>query len=128
MRLRDTVLGALGLFGTSPGRLDADDLALAQALVHVACVAIVNEQASADDDVISSQLQHALDSRILLEQAKGVVAYDGKVDMSDAFIALRGYAHDHGTKLSEVARAVVQRELRGHVVIDHSRSTAIQPQ
>jgi transcriptional regulator with GAF, ATPase, and Fis domain len=69
MRLRDTVLGALGLFGNTPGRLDDEDLALAQALVHVASVAIVNEKAASDRDVVNAQLQQALTSRIILEQA-----------------------------------------------------------
>ena len=74
MRLRDTVLGTLGLFGSTAGRLDDDDLALAQALVHVASVAIVNEKAAADRDLVNAQLQQALTSRIVLEQAKGVLA------------------------------------------------------
>jgi GAF domain-containing protein len=125
MRLRDTVLGTLGLFGTSPGRLDADDLDLAQALVHVASVAIVNEKAAADREVINSQLQHALNSRVVLEQAKGVLASVGKLSMDDAFAVLRRYARDHREKLSDVANRIVSRELRSEAVIDHARSVAL---
>jgi transcriptional regulator with GAF, ATPase, and Fis domain len=127
MRLRDTVLGALGLFGDRPGTLDADDLALAQALVHVASVAIVNEKAAADRDTINAQLQHALTSRIALEQAKGALAYAGQMDMDQAFTVLRRYARDHGHKLTDVASRLVQRELRTEEVIEHAKAASILP-
>lgn len=127
MRLRHTVLGALGLFGDRPGKLDADDLALAQALVHVASVAIVNEKSAADRDVINAQLQHALNSRVVLEQAKGVLAHVGNLDMDSAFTVLRRYARDHGDKLSDVATRIVQRDLPGETVIRHARASAILP-
>lgn len=127
MRLRDTVLGALGLFGDRPGTLDADDLALAQALVHVASVAIVNENAAADRDTINAHLRHALTRRIALEQAKGVLAYTGKMDMDQAFTVLRRYSRDHGQKLTDVARRLVRRELRTEEVIEHAKSASTQP-
>ena len=127
MRLRDNVLGTLGLFGNDPGRLEADDLALAQALVHVASVAIVNEKSAADRDVVNAQLQHALTSRIVLGQAKGVLAYVGDLDMDTAFAALRRYARDRGEKLSDVASKVVHRELSGEVVLAHARSRSLLP-
>ena len=127
MRLRDNVLGTLGLFGNDPGRLEADDLALAQALVHVASVAIVNEKAAADRTVINAQLQHALTSRIILEQAKGVLAHVGDLDMDTAFAVLRRYARDRGEKLSDVAGRVVHRELSGDAVLAHARSRSLLP-
>ncbi len=80
-----TCWALLGLFGDEVGRLDQDDLSLAQALVHVASVAIVNEKAASDLDIVNSQLQHALTSRIVLEQAKGVIATPGAWTMDDAF-------------------------------------------
>ncbi len=89
MRLRDIVLGTLGLFGNHPGRLDDEDLAPAQARVHIASVAIVNEESTADRTMVNAQLQHALTSRIVLEQAKGVLAYVGTLDMDIAFVVLR---------------------------------------
>lgn len=122
MRLRDTLLGTLGLFGEETGRLDDDDLALAQALVHVASVAIVNEKAAADLAIVNSQLQHALTSRVVLEQAKGVIAHTGGIEMSDAFAVLRRYARDHGRLLSDVATEVVNRELSGQTLLDHART------
>ncbi len=125
MRLRDTVLGTLGLFGNHPGRLDDEDLALAQALVHVASVAIVNEKSTADRTMVNAQLQHALTSRIVLEQAKGVLAYVGTLDMDIAFVVLRRYARDRGERLSDVAGRVVSRQLPGEAVLARARSAAI---
>jgi len=125
MRLRDTVLGTFGLFGTTPGALNDDDLALAQALVHVASVALVNERSASDRHVVSTQLQHALTSRVVLEQAKGVLAAVGDLEMEDAFAVLRRYARDRGEKLTVVAAQVVNRELAGQELIDHARSTSV---
>ncbi|HXH78451.1 GAF and ANTAR domain-containing protein [Nocardioides sp.] len=125
MRLRGNVLGALGLFGETVGSLTEPDLALAQALAHVACVAIVNEKAAEDRTIVISQLQHALASRIALEQAKGVVASSGGLEMEEAFAVLRRYARDHGQKLSAVAAQVVNRELRGETLVQHARSAAV---
>ncbi|ROR91881.1 GAF and ANTAR domain-containing protein [Nocardioides aurantiacus] len=127
MRLRDHALGTVGLFGEHPGRLGQDDLDLAQALVHVASVAIVNERSALDRDAVNDQLQHALTSRIVLEQAKGVVAAAGELDMEDAFHVLRRYARDHGRRLSDVAAEVVGRRLRGPVVLAHAREVGILP-
>lgn len=127
MRLRDTVLGTLGLFGDKVGRLNDDDLRLAQALVHVASVAIVNEKAAADRAVVNAQLQHALDSRIILEQAKGVLAHAGDITMAAAFTVLRRYARDHGLKLSEVAGHVVARQVRADVLLHHARAVHALP-
>jgi transcriptional regulator with GAF, ATPase, and Fis domain len=127
MLLRDQSIGTLGLFGTSVGRLATDDLDLAQALAHVASLAIVNENAAADRVSVNAQLQRALTSRIVLEQAKGVIAHTGALDMSVAFDVLRRYARDHARKMSDVAAEVVSRELDGAVVLAHARSVAILP-
>lgn len=127
MRLTGNVLGALGLFGDEPGTLDTEDLALAQALLHVASVAIVNERSATDRATVNSQLQRALTSRIVVEQAKGVIAYAGGLGMEDAFAVLRRYARDHGAKLSVTASQVVDRELEHEVLIRHARSAAILP-
>lgn len=122
MRLRDNVLGALGLFGTSAGSLSDGDLALGQALADVASVALLQDQAVSDKTAINAQLQTALTSRVVLEQAKGVLAQTGGLEMTDAFAMLRTYARDHNLRLTQVAHAIVGRSLSGHVVLDHSRS------
>lgn len=122
MRLRETVLGTLGLFHTEPGALSPEDLDLAQALAHVASVALVAERALSDSAAINDQLQTALRSRVVLEQAKGVLAERGHLEMTDAFAALRRYARDHNVKLTDLAQRVVARELPAQLVLDHAAS------
>ena len=111
MRLHEQVLGALNLFGTRPGVLGAQDLSLAQALADVASVALVQDRTATDREALTAQLQSALNSRVVLEQAKGLVAQSGDLDMASAFAVLRKYARDHNLKLSELAEAVVSRRL-----------------
>lgn len=122
MRLHDTVVGALNLFGATPGALNDSDLRLAQALADVATIALVQDRAAADRTIVNEQLQTALDSRVVLEQAKGVLSYSGELDMPAAFAALRTYARDHNIKLTELARALVNRALPVALVLDHSRT------
>lgn len=119
MHLRGHGIGGLGLFGTQTGVLQDRDLNLAQALAHVAAVAIVNEKNAADHATIKSQLQQALTSRITLEQAKGVIAHSLDLEIDEAFEVLRRYARDHGHKLSAIATAVVNRELRPETLVRH---------
>jgi GAF domain-containing protein len=120
MRLRDKILGALGLFGTHPGSLSEADLRLAQALADVASIAIVADKVASDNALITQQLQTALTSRVVLEQAKGLLAQLGTLDMDAAFAVLRRYARDHNTRLSLVAQVVVSRELPAQLVLDHA--------
>lgn len=127
MRLRDQVLGALGLFGTDAGQLDDADIALAQALVHVACVAIVNEESASDRTLVNAQLQRALSSRVVLEQAKGVISAAANLEMETAFTVLRRYARDHGARLADVADDVVHRRLHHDSLLAHARATAVLP-
>lgn len=125
MHLRGVRLGTLGLFGTKVGALDVADLELGQALADVASVALVANQTSADHQVLTQQLQTALDSRVLLEQAKGQLAQLGTVSMEYAFNALRRYARDHNERLSEVARMIVDRELDGRQVLAHASAKGV---
>jgi GAF domain-containing protein len=126
MRLRDNVLGTMGLFGTHVGSLDAGDLSLGQALAYVAAVAIVQEKAAADKSMVNEQLQTALNSRVALEQAKGVLAQRGNLDMDRSFAVLRRYARDHNLRLSDVARAVVSREVPAQRLLDHALAKDVQ--
>jgi GAF domain-containing protein len=128
MRLQDHVLGTLGLFGTQPGPLTQEDLHLGQALADVASLALVAEKNSADKDVINTQLQTALQSRVILEQAKGLLAQSGGLDMEQAFAVLRGYARDHNQKLSHVAAQAVERTLSARVLLDHAQGKGIADQ
>lgn len=122
MRLRDNVLGTLGLFGSRVGSLNEEDLRLAQALAHVASVSIVQNKTLADAGVVTEQLQLALSSRVVLEQAKGSIAQRGDVSPDAAFEVLRRYARDHNQRLTDVASAVVARTLPASLLIDHARS------
>jgi GAF domain-containing protein len=127
MRLRDNVIGTMGLFGTHIGALDEDDLSLGQALAYVAAVAIVQDRAAADSALVNEQLQTALNSRVVLEQAKGVLAQRGNLEMDGAFAVLRRYARDHNLRLTDVARGVARRELPAQHVLDHAAARERQP-
>lgn len=126
MHLRGVRLGTLGLFGTTVGSLDSPDLELGQALADVASVALVVNQTSVDRLRHTQQLQTALDSRVVLEQAKGQLAQVGTVSMESAFGALRLYARDHNERLSEVARKVVARELTGIQILAYASSKDVR--
>ena len=127
MRLGDARLGTLGLFGTSVGDLNTDDVSLGQALADVASVALVQDRTSNDRAAINQQLQTALTSRVVLEQAKGVLAQSGHLQMQEAFAVLRWYARDHNLRLSDLAHAVVERRLPGQLLLDHARTRTASP-
>jgi GAF domain-containing protein len=111
LRLRGRVLGALNLFRTVPGRFAPPDVAAAQALADVATIAIIQHRAAHDAQALSEQLHLALNSRILIEQAKGVIAEQAGVGMDEAFARLRAYARRHRRLLGEVAQEVIDKRL-----------------
>ena len=84
---------------------------LGQALADVATIGILHERAVRRHEVVTEQLQVALNSRIAIEQAKGVLAERLRLGIDEAFAALRGYAREHNLKLAEVARAVAAGKL-----------------
>ena len=86
----------------------------------MAAVAIVQDKVIADKAAVNEQLQVALSSRVVLEQAKGVLAQRGNLDMDRLFAVLRRYARDHNLRLSDVARAVAGHELPARQVLDHA--------
>jgi transcriptional regulator with GAF, ATPase, and Fis domain len=107
MRLREERLGALNLLNAAPGPLDSDTVALGQALADAATIGIVHQRTVARQEMISEQMQAALTSRIVIEQAKGFLAERLGLGVDDAFTALRQYARDHNRRLTEVAAEVV---------------------
>jgi GAF domain-containing protein len=111
MRLRGTVIGALNLFHAEPGDLLPADVDAAQAFADVATIAILQHRAAVGAQVLTEQLTHALNSRIVIEQAKGVVAERVGLDMPAAFAALRGHARRHNLRLADVANAVISGSL-----------------
>jgi len=116
LRLRGEPIGALNLFHRRPGPLPAADLALAQALADVATIGILSERAINRGDVLNEQLQTALNSRVIIEQAKGVLAERGGIGMAVAFDQLRAYSRNHNLKLSEVGRQIVESDLAAAVL------------
>jgi len=107
MRLRSTIIGALNLFRSGPGPMPEADVQLAQALADVASVAILHDQATRELQVQAGQLQHALDSRTIIEQAKGVLCERAQIDMSTAFDTIRTHARHHNLQLTAVAAQIV---------------------
>lgn len=111
LRLRGDAIGTLNLFHRQPGPLPEADLALGQALADVATIGILSERAIRRSEVLTEQLQTALNSRVIIEQAKGVLAQHGNLSMDAAFDRLRRYARTHHALLSDVARQVVETDL-----------------
>jgi GAF domain-containing protein len=107
LRLNNVILGCLNLFLSRPARLSESDVALAQALADVASIAIVQDEVTRKAAIREGQLRRALDSRIAIEQAKGMIAERSRVDMDEAFSRLRAFARNNNRGLSEVAEALV---------------------
>ena len=111
MRLRGQVIGALNLFHIEPGEMRHADVEAAQALADVATIAILSNRAAQEFQLVNEQLTEALNSRILIEQAKGVVAERMGLDMEGAFKVLRNHARNHNVKLHDVAQSVIDGSL-----------------
>jgi hypothetical protein len=106
MRLRDEVIGAVNMFMHAPGRLDETGLQVGQALADVATIGLLHERNLRHQEVLAEQLQGALNSRIAIEQAKGVLAERLGLDMGQAFSLLRDQARAQSRRLAELANAV----------------------
>jgi GAF domain-containing protein len=111
MRLRGRTIGTLNLFRTEQGPLTADDLVVAQGLADVATIAIIQHRTTMDAQTLNDQLSHALNSRIIIEQAKGMVSQATNCGMDAAFDRLRRHARNHNARLTDVAEAVVTAAL-----------------
>jgi GAF domain-containing protein len=107
MRLRGTVIGALNLFHIEPGAMRQTDIESAQALADVATIAILQHRATLEAQHLNEQLNHALNSRVVIEQAKGMVAHREGLNMEQAFATLRNHARNHNLRLADVARDVI---------------------
>ena len=105
LRVRSEVIGALNVFGSQVGgNFDEADVQIVQALADVATIGLLQERAVRRGEVLTEQLQAALNSRIVIEQAKGVIAQAYGLSIDEAFTALRGYARRHNRKLTGLAR------------------------
>jgi GAF domain-containing protein len=106
MRLRSQIIGALNLFSTDRTPLGQHDLAVAQAMADIATIGILQERTIHDSRAFSGQLEVALDSRVAIEQAKGIVAERNHVAVDEAFQQIRRYARHNNRLLSEIARQI----------------------
>jgi GAF domain-containing protein len=117
LRLREQTIGSLNLLRKRKGLLDRGDLAAAQAVADVATIGILQHRVAAERKLLAEQLQGALQSRIVIEQAKGVLAATTGLSVDATFDVMRAYARSHGKRLADVAAAVVSRELSGDQIV-----------
>jgi len=111
LRLREATLGALNLLSVTNAPMDGADLIVARAFADLAALSIVQHRASAEAQRLNEQLSEALTSRIVIEQAKGVIAERAGSSLAEAFSRLRAYARNHNRRLTEVAQAAVDGTL-----------------
>lgn len=111
LRLRERTIGTLTLLQTTRDLPTEDELLIARALADVATIGILHERVLRESEVLTAQLQHALNSRIVIEQAKGVVSYTKGVPIDEAFSLIRAHARATSQRLGEVARQIVERRL-----------------
>jgi GAF domain-containing protein len=110
MRLREQVLGGLNLFRDQPGPFDPADMRIGQALADTATIGLLPERNLRRSEIVGEQLQPALNSRIVIEQAKGKLAERLGLDMDTAFTTLRHHARDHNLRLSDLAQTVIDSD------------------
>ena len=125
MRLRDQVIGALNLFRATPGAFDPADVRVGQALADVATISLLHERSMRRSDTLNEQLQTALNSRVIIEQAKGKLAERLGIDMDQAFSLLRDHARNRNLRLSDLAHAFIDGT---EPITGHTAATPRQPQ
>jgi len=126
LRLKSHVLGCVNMFMSGSGGLSHTDVALAQALADVASIAIVQDQATRDAVTREGHLQHALNSRIVIEQSKGMIAEHTATNMDEAFARLRAYARSNNLGLTAVAKGIIDGTTPV-AAIGHARSRRPPP-
>jgi GAF domain-containing protein len=111
LRVRTDVIGALNLFRGNDEPFTGTEIAIAQAMAEMAAIGLIQERAVRERNLLAAQLQAALNSRVIIEQAKGMISEYLTMTVDDAFKLLRSYAHYHNRRLSEVASDVVDRRI-----------------
>jgi GAF domain-containing protein len=111
LRVREDVIGAMNLFRATDEPFTDDEIDIAQAMAEMAAIGLVQERALRERSLLTQQLQAALNSRVIIEQAKGMLAEYLQTTMDDAFQLLRNYARSHNRKLTDAARDVIDRKI-----------------
>jgi hypothetical protein len=127
LRLRSESVGGFGLFHSTPTVLSVADLHTVQALADVATIGILQQQHAAQSALLTDQLQFALDSRIIVEQAKGILSASGNISVDAAFDVLRRYSRDGNLKLSLVAQELVTGKLTSVELMKTARERRRSP-
>ena len=107
LRLRDVTIGALNLFSVGMAPMSKPDTMVARAFADLAAISILQHRSADERQRTNEQLSYALSSRVVIEQAKGIIAERAGIGLSEAFDRLRGHARDHNLRLTDVAQAVV---------------------
>jgi GAF domain-containing protein len=121
LRLRGETIGSLNLMGSEPVEPSREDLAAARALADAATIGILHARVVADAEATRAQLEHALESRVVIEQAKGMIAERAGIPVGEAFQRLRAHARSHNRRLSDLAADVVSGYLAVPDIVDDSR-------
>ena len=111
MRVRGDTVGALNLFRAEAGLIATEDMPLGQGMADIAAIALLQEREVRESRGVVAQLQDALSSRVVIEQAKGILAERAQIDVDVAFTRLRTHARNHNQRLSDVARALIDGRL-----------------
>ncbi|UOX93377.1 GAF and ANTAR domain-containing protein [Amycolatopsis sp. FBCC-B4732] len=117
LRLRRQVIGALNLFGRDAALVGQENLGVARALADTATVGILQERAIRRGEVLTEQLQTALNNRVIIEQAKGVLFHAGGIPMDQAFELLRTYCRSHNLRLSTIAEELARGSLDPRTIL-----------
>ncbi|MBA3742205.1 GAF and ANTAR domain-containing protein [Sporichthya sp.] len=114
LRIRDTTIGALNLFSDGQVPMAEADVLVARAFADLATMTVLQQRAGSETQRINEQLTQALTSRIIIEQAKGVIFERAGIDMAESFARLRAYSRHHNTRLTDVARATIDGSIDPH--------------
>ena len=111
LRLREVTLGAMNLLSVTRTPMAEADIIVARAFADLATLSLAQHRASAEAQRLNEQLSAALTSRVVIEQAKGVISERADVDLAEAFSRLRAYARSRNLRLTDVAQAAIDGAL-----------------
>ena len=107
LRLRDKTIGAMNLFHAEQSPMDERDVIVARAFADLAAISVLQHRAATETQRINEQLAGALSSRVVIEQAKGIISERDGVDLAEAFNQLRNHARNNNLRLTAVAQAAI---------------------